>query len=234
MRSNKVLFTVLYLLGAGLIAALFLLFVPAESRTNVKWMNLFIVYFVYTGIWGKYSLFYSSLERFSDNVPTLAMYWLSFGAYAVLAVAAMVVFWLLGVGFEKQALLQGCLLFGFVVCVGIGMGASNFLSGETARVQEQVGGMREIQRRSGQLKISLGGLPPGYSFARSEFDKVLEAVTYVGGCNNPQAREAESQILSLLDRLQGQILVKAAADDCLATVRSLEAAVALRKSISNV
>ena len=101
MRSNKVLFTVLYLLGAGLIAALFLLFVPAESRTDVKWMNLFIVYFVYTGIWGKYSLFYSSLERFSDNVPTLAMYWLSFGAYAVLAVAAMVVFWLLGVGFEK-------------------------------------------------------------------------------------------------------------------------------------
>ena len=234
MRSNKVLFTVLYLLGAVLAVALFLLFIPAESRTNVKWMNLFIGLFLYTGIWGKYSIFYSSLERFADNVPTLSMYWMSFGAYAVLSIAAMVLFWLLGVGFEKQALLQGCLLFGFVVCVGLGMGASNFLAGESARTQEQVGGIREIQRKSGQLKILLGGLPPGYSFVRSEYDKVVEAVTYVGGCNNPQARGAESQILSLLDRLQAQSAGKAAADQCLATIRSLEAAVALRKSISNV
>ena len=115
MRSNKLLFRVVYLLGVALAVALFLVFVPPEARTNVKWMNLVIFLFIYTGVFGRYSLLFTSLGRFSDNVPSLALYWISFWWYAAAALAAMLVMWPLGVGFEKQALIQGLLLFGLAV-----------------------------------------------------------------------------------------------------------------------
>ena len=233
MRSNKLLFRVVYLLGVALAVALFLVFVPPEARTNVKWMNLVIFLFIYTGVFGRYSLLFTSLGRFSDNVPSLALYWISFWWYAAAALAAMLVMWPLGVGFEKQALIQGLLLFGFIVCVAVGMGASNFMSGETERTKAQVGGVRDMQQKAAQLKILLGGLPGEYSFAKGEFSAVLDEINCVGGCSNPDAREAESGILGLLDKLRSQCAARASADECLATIRDLSAAVALRKTMTN-
>jgi len=234
MRSNKLIFTVLYFLGLALCISLFVTFVPPESRTNVKWMNLCIGLFVYSGLWGKYSLLYPLLGRFSDNVPTLSFYWVSFGWYIVASAAAMLVFWLFNVGFEKQAILQGVLLFAFIVCIAIGIGASNFMAGESARTQDQIGGVRTLQFKANQLKITLASLTPEYSFVKSEYDKVIESVTYLCGSNNPMARDAEFQIMSLFDKLQMQASTKSAADECVATISALSSAIALRKSISNI
>lgn len=234
MRSNKLIFTVLYFLGLLLCVSLFVTFVPPEARTNVKWMNLCIGLFIYSGLWGKYSLLYPLLGRFSDNVPTLSFYWVSFWGYIVASVAAMVLFWLFNVGFEKQAILHGVLLFAFIVCISIGIGASNFMAGESARTQVQIGGVRTLQFKASQLKITLASLAPEYAYIKNEFDKVVEDVTYLCGSNNPMARESEAQIISLFDKLQMQASTRSSSDECLATIDALLSAISLRKTISNI
>lgn len=234
MRSNKLIFTVLYFLGLLLCISLFVTFVPSESRTNVKWMNLCIGLFVYSGLWGKYSLLYSKLGQFSDNVPALSLYWVSFGSYVVASAVAMILFLLFKVEFEKQAILQGVLLFAFIVFIAIGIGASNFMTGESARSQAQIDGVRAIQFKVRQLKITLVSLTSEYSYVRSVFDKVAEDVMYLCGSNNPKSREMESQILLLCDKLQMQINAKCTSDECLATISALSTVISLRKTISNI
>ncbi len=234
MRSNRLMFSVLYLLGLVLCISLFMIFVPPESRTPVKWMNFGIGLFIYSGLWGKVSLLYPALGHFSDNTPTLSVYWISFGWYVASSLVAMLLFWLLGVGIEKQAILQGVLLFGFIVCLAMGVGASNFMVGETKRSQAQIGGVRMLQLKANQIKIFIDCLPSNFSSVRNEYDKIVDAVTYLCGSNNSMAGELESQILALLDKLKLQVDIKAAPDDCLATIGSLLSVIALRKTISNV
>ena len=234
MRSNRLLFAVLYFLGLALCISLFVTFVPPEGRTNVMWMNFAICLFIYTGLWGRYSLLYPLLGRFSDNVPTLSMYWISFGWYAVAAVVAMILFWILNIGFDKQALLQECILFAFIAAIVIGLGASNFMKGETERVQCEIGGVRRLQQKVAMMKVSLSGLPSSHSFVATSFGDVEEAVTFLCGCNNPKARDMENRIEALLDKLQMQCTVNAPADECLSTVKMLKESIALRKSIANI
>lgn len=234
MRSNRWLFSILYFLGLALCLSLFLLFVPEESRTNTKWLNFCIIMFLYSGLCLKYLLLYPLRGKFGDNVPSMAMYWISYGWYAGISLAAMVVFWIFNVGFEKQALLQGCLLFAFIVAVCIGLGASNFMAGESARVQREVGGVRALQQKVAVMKIAFAALPPEYSFLRTTVDGIAEEITYICGCNNPQAEELEGRIAGLLDSLQAQCASGVRAEECLATAKSIEAAVAIRKNLNNI
>lgn len=234
MKSNRLLFSVLYGLGVVLAVSLFLAFVPEESRTSVKWMNLLIGLFIYSAFWGKFLLLYPHQREFGDNVPLFSAYWMSLGWYAAAAVVAMVLFWTFGVGFEKQAILQGVLLFGFVVSVCVGMGASNFMRGESERIREQVGGIREVQSASNRMKVRLSALPAAYGFVRREFDAFAEEATYVGGSNSPEAGKIERQMQGLLERLETQCSVPASPDECLATVKALQTALSMRKTVTNV
>ena len=234
MHSNRFLFAILYFLGLVLCISLFITFVPAEGRTNVKWMNFAICLFIYTGIFGKCSLLYPLLGKFSDNIPTSAIYWISFGWYIVAAVVAMILFWIFNVGFDKQALLQGCILFAFITAIGMGLGASNFMKGETERSQSEIGGVRELQQKVSAMKVSLSGLPPSYSFVGTSFGEVEDAVTFLCGCNNPKARGMESQIATLLDKLQVQCATNSPVDECLSTIKMIKESIALRKNLTNV
>ena len=234
MKSNKLMFWGLYLLGVVLCITLFLVFVPPESRTDVKWLDLCLGVFLYSGLWYKFVLLAPARGRFADNVPMMTVFWLLFGWYAVAAVLAMAVMGALGVGFGKQALIQACLLFAFAIFIACGAGASNFIRGESARIQEQVGGMRDIQFKASQIRIVLAALPQPYAFARREFDGIVDGVTCIGRSNNPRAREAEVRILALLDKLQLQADLPATPEECLATVKALALAVSMRKTVTNV
>lgn len=230
--KNRLLFTSLYLIGMALVVTLFILFVPQEARTDTKWLNLFVGLVIYTGLWGKYSLFYTTFGSFSGRTPAVAMYWMGFFAYAAAAVALMLICWACGAGFGKQVIFHLCLIFGFIVWVASGLGATNFINAENSRIEQDVGGIRAVQNRAGQLKILLETSPAATTLLKSEFDAVVDAATYTGGSSNPQAREYEGKVLMLLDKLETQ-LPSASTDECLATVKSIAATLALRKTVKN-
>ena len=233
MRSNRLIFSVIYGVGLLLIAAIFLTFTSKESRTSIAWLNFFIVAVVYSGLWGRYSLLYPMTGRFSGRVPLLSMYWLSFFTYAATAFAAMLIFWAIGVGFEKQLLLQICFFFAFAAVLGIGVGASNFIQDESARTEQQIGGIREIRQKTSQIQVLLTSMPPAYGMVRNAFEGIVEAATYTGGRNNPSAREIETRILESLDKLQMQCAVSAQPEECLATIASAKASLEALKTLQN-
>ena len=195
MKSNRVLFSVLFCIGAALIVSLFLVFIPSESRTGVKWMDLAIILLIFGGAWGKYSLFYPLLGRFSARIPVLSAYWISFSIYTAVALGAMLLFGLMDVELQKQALLQGIILFCFVVVLAVGVGASNYITNESIRLNDSGDGIRAIQMRVALIGAMFATLPTPHSILRMEAVSILDNLNYVGGCSNPSARSVEAEII---------------------------------------
>ena len=133
----------------------------------------------------------------------------------------------------RQLLLQICFFFAFAAVLGIGVGASNFIQDESARTEQQIGGIREIRQKTSQIQVLLTSMPPAYGMVRNAFEGIVEAATYTGGRNNPSAREIETRILESLDKLQMQCAVSAQPEECLATIASAKASLEALKTLQN-
>lgn len=234
MRSNKILFTVVWAVGILLGAAVFLAIVPPEGRTDTKWLNFGILCLLWTGLFARFTLLYGGARSVANRAPLIAAYWLGFGWYAAAAVLAMPILWLCEAKFGNQLLVHACLLFAFGVFVAIGAGASNFITAESGRMRQEIGGVREIQSAMARLRVLLASLPGEYAFARTEFERVADEANCLSGSNDPKARDAESRILRQITELEDLAAAKGAPDACMEAVGALSASVAMRKLCTNV
>lgn len=233
MRSNRLMFTVLFGLGIAIMLAAFFVFLPAESRTNTRWLDFFVILLVYTGLWGRYSIIFPAIGGLTGRVPVMAVYWICFPIYAIAAIAAMMFFEVHDVAFGKQILVQICLLFAFVVAIAVGKGASNFIQAEQERTESQISGILQIRRKAAMLQAIMASLPPQYTQARAAFDEVVDAATYTGGRSNDAARPIETRIINLLDTLETQCTAHADPGTCLATISAASASLKMLKSLPN-
>ena len=234
MRSNKLLFTIVWIVGILLGVAVFFAIFPAASRTSTKWLNFGVLCLLWTGLFVRFTLLYAGDRSVPNRAPLIATYWIGFTWYAVAAVAAMPILWLCDAKFGNQMLTHACLLFAFGVFVAVGAGASNFISAEGGRMRQEIGGVREIQSAMARLRILFASLPGEYNLARTQFERVADEANCMSGSNNPQARDAEARILRQVAELEGLASAKGAPDDCVAAVEALSASVAMRKLCTNV
>ena len=234
MRSNKVLLPVFFFLGLALLGGAFFLFVPEGSRTETAWMNIAVVAMIYCAFWLRYWLLYRKKDEFADGIPALAIGWAGTGTYATAALCAMVVMHIADVGFDKQALLQACLLFVYGLSLAIGIIASNFVEASGARAKECLGSIQEMRDAISQVTAKV-------SFAYAACPRVLEAcrsaadeIDCICGCNAPEARKSERAILLVLDEMETLTENRADEDAILGAIARLNQAVAVRKVFKNV
>lgn len=229
MRKANWLFNILVLIGMGLIAGLFFVFVPESSRSPVAWLNLAVAELIYLGFFGKYTLLFPAVKNFADNSPLLSVYWKSFPAYVLLSCGGMYVFYRYGFSFRQQSLLQGVILFLFFVSLAAGYWASAWHCRATVNDRVTMSRVREIQQRACELQVLLETLPEAVVFLRV-FEPVLDDINTITGSDAPEAGSREVEILAQLSSLAE--LVPGNPDAFAANCRQLALTVKIRKQIN--
>lgn len=234
MHSNKALLPIFFFLGLALLGGAFFLLVPDGSRTETAWMNIIVIALVYCAFWLRYWLLYRRKDEFADGIPALAIGWAGTGSYAIAALGAMAAMHAADVGFGKQALLQACLLFAYGLCLAVAIVSSNFAKASGNRADESLEGVQAMREAMNRVVAKV-------SFAYAASPKVLEAcrstadeIDCIGGCNAPEARKSEADILLALDETETLAEKRADDEEILGSIARLEQAVAIRKIFKNV
>lgn len=229
MKRSNIVLNLMFLLGLALMLAAFLIFVPAERRTNVAWLDFAVAALIYAGVFGRFTVLFRPLHAFADSAPLISAYWKFFGPCAFLAICCMVFGGLAKVSFEKQLFIQIALLFVFFFGLAVGYWVAERHAVSTVEERRTMDTIRLIQHAAADFQTMLDREPESFRGCKKLCEELVDDLNSMPGSNAPGAGEAEERLFRGLRELNALDLRQVGPEELAGRIHALGLLAAQRK-----
>ncbi len=192
-------------LGLGIIILGFCLLTDVWPWTNTVWLNLFVSCVAFLVVFSNLSIVRSNITNFNMVIPNLGFFWVFNGAYAVLAIAAMVFCGYLELSFNIALLIQMVLGFGLAIESFMGSSAHMVQAEVEARETTGVQNLDQFRNALFSMQSSVDRLGKDFKAAKADFSRVQDDARYISSASTPASLELDRQLLTLIPLLDSLI-----------------------------
>lgn len=208
---------IILLAGIAVIFAGFFLFVPAEKRNAIFWLDLAVACFVFATI-SVTELGLIANANFNNQIGGLGIRLSYIRFYSLLAIAIIAIGYFAKVQFNYQLFFQ--LAAAFILLLGYffsHLGSSQTVTVE-AEQDTQRKGKDEIIKAISQFEILISKDISKFGAEKQKIDTIKENVRYLSPTNNQSANELDTEITNTI---QQAYLAAKSSDNSTAEIFSL-------------
>lgn len=197
MDKSKILNIIVYILGVGLICAVFFALLPDILTENVFWVDLAVSVVVFTLFMFNMGRLVHSNDDMNTNWGSLGVRWFFMWTYAILAASGMVWMYFAALSFSIQIIIQSAflllLLFGFLFTMVINKQVRNVAQQQRADST----GLTDMKNIVARFEIHISSKNPDKNIV-STLNEIKDNIRYMSPSPNTMALELENQFIEEL------------------------------------
>ena len=195
------LFVLLYFVGVVLLASAFFILVPDTQRTHTAWLDLAVVFVVFSINFPLLSLWKMGRSSFNERIPALGLVGLCDLFYSALALGVLIYSLHAVVPFRLQLVVQLFLMFAAVAVV-----ATSFMAtahGAEVALEERAthNGLDELKAALARCEAEVGALPEGNGRALDSLHKLKDDARYLSPSREASALTYEKRLVAQLEEI---------------------------------
>jgi len=200
MKNKGAINTVVFFFGLAIILSGFYIFIPEDKRSDIFYLDLVVVCFVYFLNYSNFPGLFFSVSNFNKQISVLGMrlYFATF--YSVIAIAIILIGYFLKFEFKSQLFLQLIALFFLSIILVLAKRSNqhvqNFAT-EEANIRK---GKADLLGALSKLELQLSRESVKWSNAQPILVKLKENARYVAPTTNSDAISIEQEILNEIQK----------------------------------
>lgn len=232
MNNSKIFNAILYILGIGLIVALFFVLFQNILPENIFYLNLIVVCISFSLIMFNMGRIFASSTDMDDRAGGLGIRWMFTWLYLIGAIVGMVVMHLTHLSFSIQIIVQGALilmlLFGFSFSVLANRKAHQVADQHRA----ERSGLEQMKTATSRFEIRASTTTQPAAVNKL-IDEIKENIRYMTPSPDEMAKELEREFVASMDeasRLISQSGLAPEADDIIGRLNACNVILKQRKN----
>ena len=197
------MFVLLYFLGLGLIGLGFVLLVPAPVRSHVAWLDLAVVYAIYSVNFLGMAAKKCSIAGFVLRIPRLAIFVVADPLYTLAALSTIYFGIVTGSPFKQQLMIQLSLIFIMCLAAAAALAGSERIQYVTAQEAKKTNGIEELKQAFARCEASMSTSTALSVELRSRFERLIEDARFLSPLQAVSARSLETEMIQILNTLRG-------------------------------
>jgi hypothetical protein len=230
------LFSLLYFVGVVLLAGSFFLLVPESRRTHAAWLDLAVIFAVFSLNFSLSFFWRISGSSFHERIPALGVLGLCDLLYTVLALGVLFYAASAGWPYRLQLVAQMCLIFTFAVAAAIAARGTVQVAEVAQQERATRAGLEELKALLAGCEAAASTLPEASGRVLQNLLKLKEDARYLSPSTQASARDFEAQMIAQLEEIQYQLRNTATPlplFDLEARLEQCAAVMALRKQVQS-
>lgn len=230
------IFLLLYLVGVVLLTSAFLLLVPDGRRTPAAWLDLAVLFAVFSLNFALSFLWRISGSSFHERIPSLGVLGLCDLLYSVLALGVLFLAASTLWPFRLQLVVQLGLLFLVAVVATLASRATVQVAEVAQQESATRAGLEDLKVLLAQCEVAASTLPEASGSVLQHLLKLKEDARFLSPCGEASARGFEAQIVAQLRQIHSQLRNVATPlplSDLEARMEQCAALLALRKQVQS-
>jgi hypothetical protein len=196
------IFVLLYFVGIALLVLAFLLLVSPGERTHAAWLDLIVVWIVFSINFPVLSMGRMRVGSFSAKIPALGLLGLCDFFYSCLALALIFCGFSYGLPFRMQLVGQMGLLFLATTVVAIAWWSSAHAAEVAKEEHSTKSGLEDLKATLSRCESELSAKAPDRNRERQFVLTLKEDARYLSPSTNPSAVSYEKQMVALVDDIR--------------------------------